>query len=198
VKEPTKADLAAAVTKLTEENAGLRDLLAAVSLAADTVPVSKGSDYLAEWKRSTRVLASVKVMSHLDGDWAGELAYAAGHLREVAAEPVGYEVYVETVAAPLADDGDEDGPMDDEAELRRAGAIRDEPASPDAAEALIDAIVAGTPVKAEPYTGHLRTPAIPAGPDDPNRQGLVAGPPYVSEGIDGLRWDNMSSSGGAS
>lgn len=96
MKEPTKADLAAAVAKLTQENAQLRDLLAAISLAAGTVPVSKGNDYLGEWKRSTKVLANIKVLSRLgDGhsDWDGYLAYAAGELQAIAAEPAGYEVY---------------------------------------------------------------------------------------------------------
>lgn len=36
---------------------------------------------------------------------------------------------------------------------------------------------------------------IPAGDED---EAETAGPPYASEGIDGLRWDNMSSSGSAS
>jgi hypothetical protein len=92
MKEPTRADLAAAVARLTGENAALRDLLAAVSLAAGTVPVAKHDD-AAEWRRSCRVLANIKGLARLD-DWAGYLAYAAGEMRAVAAEPVGYEVYV--------------------------------------------------------------------------------------------------------
>jgi hypothetical protein len=93
VKEPTKADLATAVAKLTEENAGLRDLLAAVSLAADTVPVARGAGYIDEWKRSTHVLSVIKHAAALS-DWNGYLAWAAGEVRSLAAEPVGYEVHV--------------------------------------------------------------------------------------------------------
>lgn len=93
MKEPTKADLAAAVTKLTQENAGMRELLAAISLAAD-VPVSKGGGYADEWKRSTRVLAVIKHAADIDGSWDGYLAWAAGEVRSLAAEPAGYEVYV--------------------------------------------------------------------------------------------------------
>jgi hypothetical protein len=92
VKNPTKADLAAAVARLTQENAGLRDLLAAISLAAGTVPVSKDNDYPAEWKRSTKVLAVIKNAADLS-DWDGYLAWAAEETRSLAAEPVGYEVY---------------------------------------------------------------------------------------------------------
>lgn len=99
MKEPTKADLAAAVAKLTEENKGMRDLLAAISLAAGTVPVSQHNDYLGEWKRSTKVLANIKTASHLD-DWAGRFAYWSAELRAVAAELPGYEVYEPEDAEP--------------------------------------------------------------------------------------------------
>ncbi|HTJ69233.1 MAG TPA: hypothetical protein VL551_16975 [Actinospica sp.] len=92
-KNPTKADLAAAVAKLTQESAQMRDLLAAISLAAGTVPISAGNDYLAEWKRSTKVLSTIKAVAVLDDDWAGSAAWGARYAREVAAEPVGYEVY---------------------------------------------------------------------------------------------------------
>lgn len=92
MKPPTKADLAAAVTRLTQENAQMRDLLAAIRLAADTVPVSKDNDSIAEWRRSTRVLSNIKGLAK-PGDWGGYLAYAAEELRAIAAEPVGYEVY---------------------------------------------------------------------------------------------------------
>jgi len=92
-KNPTKADLAAAVAKLTQENAQMRDLLAAISLAAGTVPVSKDNDYPAEWKRSTKVLSAIKTAASLDDNWAGSAAWGAEYTREIAAEPVGYEVY---------------------------------------------------------------------------------------------------------
>jgi hypothetical protein len=101
VKEPTKADLAAENARLREENAQMRDLLAAVSLAAGTVPVSNGNDYAAEWKRSTKVLAVIKNAAALR-DWDGHLAWAAEEVRSLAAEPVGYEVYAETPAAVSA------------------------------------------------------------------------------------------------
>jgi hypothetical protein len=106
---PTKADLAAAVAKLTEENAGLRELLAAVSLAADTVPVSKDSNLSAEWQRSTRVLANIKGLSDLS-DWPGYLAWAAGELRSIAAEPPGYEAYEASAEQPAALDGPDTAP----------------------------------------------------------------------------------------
>jgi hypothetical protein len=116
MKEPTRADLAAAVARLTGENAALRDLLAAVSLAAGTVPVARHDD-AAEWRRSCRVLANIKGLARLD-DWAGYLAYAAEEMRAVAAEPVGYEVYVRPQDAEFApvvtgserDDGESAGP----------------------------------------------------------------------------------------
>jgi hypothetical protein len=92
-KNPTKADLAAAVAKLTQENAQMRDLLAAISLAAGTVPISEGNDYAGEWKRSVKVLSAIKAAAALDDNWAGSAAWGAEYAREVAAEPVGYEVY---------------------------------------------------------------------------------------------------------
>lgn len=109
-KNPTKADLAAEAARLAQENAQMRDLLAAVSLAAGTVPVSEDNDWAAEWKRSTRVLASIKSLSRLDdghSDWKGYLAYAAGELRSLAAEPAGYEVYQ---PAPVITDSERDCP----------------------------------------------------------------------------------------
>jgi hypothetical protein len=104
MKEPTKADLAAAVATLTAENAGLRDLLAAVSLAADTVPVANNPSFIDEWKRSTKVLSAIKILCRLDEyPGSGHLAYAAEELRAVAAEPVGYEVYTEPPVIPPAE-----------------------------------------------------------------------------------------------
>ena len=98
--EPTKADLKAAVATLTEENAGLRELLAAASECAGTVPVAASGGEHAEWRRSTTVLSKIKVLCALDGGWKGEAAYGARVLRESSAEPVGYEVYAEPEPVP--------------------------------------------------------------------------------------------------
>jgi len=110
MKEPTKADLAAAVATLIQENAQLRDLLAAVSLAADTVPVANNPSFIDEWKRSTKVLSAIKILCRLDEyPGSGHLAYAAEELRLIAAEPVGYEVY-EPVIPPAERDCDQVNP----------------------------------------------------------------------------------------
>lgn len=90
-----KQELEAENRRLTDENGALRELLGAVSVIAGTVPVAKDGGWLPEWKRSTRVLANIKHLSRLPGGWDGEIAYATEELRAIAAEPVGYEVYVE-------------------------------------------------------------------------------------------------------
>lgn len=92
----TKDQLATENRRLREENKGLRDLLAAVSLAAGTVPTADGAE--PEWKelrRAVHVLSGIKVAADPGGSWAWGHATgeAAKFLRERAAEPVGYEVY---------------------------------------------------------------------------------------------------------
>jgi len=134
MKEPTKADLAAAVAKLTEENAGMRDLLAAVSECARTVPLAAaGEPSYKERSRATSVLTRISVVTDPGStwEWSWGSGQGAAHLRELAAEPPGYEVYVEPEppagpgGVPFPAGSDEDGPMDDEAELRRADAVRE-------------------------------------------------------------------------
>jgi hypothetical protein len=95
VKEPTKADLAAAVAKLTEENAGLRDLLAAVRECARAVPQAVYDHQWEQLRRATNVLIAISVVADAEGTWAWSWASGQGaaHLRERAAEPLGYEVY---------------------------------------------------------------------------------------------------------
>jgi len=87
-----KKELEAEVARLAEENKGMRELLAAISAVAGTVPIAK-DDNAAEWRRSVHVLANISYLAKVDDGWDGFLAYAAGELRAVAAAPVGYEVY---------------------------------------------------------------------------------------------------------
>lgn len=105
MKEPTKADLAAAVTKLTQENAGLRDLLTAVSECAAAVPQAAADGERKELRRATHMLVSISLTADPAGHWAWGWGsgQAAGYLREQASEPVGYEVY------KTPDDDDESG-----------------------------------------------------------------------------------------
>lgn len=101
----TKKELEAENERLAEENKGMRELLAAISAVADTVPIAKGDD-AAEWRRSVRVLANISGLAKVD-DWGGYLAYAAGELRAIAAEPVGYEVFVRSESfAPVTADSE--------------------------------------------------------------------------------------------
>lgn len=95
MKEPTKADLATAVAKLTEENAGLRELLAAVSEYARSVPLAVG-DQRQELRRATETLIHIGVITDPCGAWVWGWGggQGAARLREHAAKPVDYEVYV--------------------------------------------------------------------------------------------------------
>lgn len=120
MKEPTKADLAAAVAKLTEENAGLRDLLAAVSDVARTAPIAAVGE--PDYKRDSRmssILSAVGVVTDPKSTWTWSWGVvstdsgAAAFLRRLAAEPPGYEVYVEAQddelhAPPVITDGEHD------------------------------------------------------------------------------------------
>lgn len=182
MKEPTKADLAAAVAKLTEEDAGLRDLLAAVRAYAD-MPHPAEYTHPAYVIECERRLDAIAVYANGDQDGMAPGVYLlvmgdrAKELRERAARPVRYESRPEPANPPhhmtgdapgldcLAEDGGyicnaQDGHDEPDhvaygsggQECRRwpvaADAARDQPASPDAAEALTAAIAAGTPVKA--------------------------------------------------
>lgn len=102
-REPTKAGLAAAVAKLTEENAGLRDLLAAVSECARSVPQATYDDARKELRRATHMLVDISVVTGPDGSWTWGWATgdAAAFLRKSAAEPLGYEPYAEPEPAPV-------------------------------------------------------------------------------------------------
>lgn len=145
MKEPTKADLAAAVTRLTEENEALRDLLGAVqAMATAPRPATYSDEYY--WACLDR-LSTIAVWAELDEHATGPLAARIIHgwaerMREKAAVPVRYEVRAEparaeVLAASIADgtpllvtdDEPEDhpdtaGPTYGEAELRRADACR--------------------------------------------------------------------------
>ena len=128
VKEPTKADLAAAVARLTEENAALRDLLAAVRAYADVPHPADYDDRRHEYELERRVDAIAVWADGDQEDMAPDvyllvMGDRAKHLREEAARPVRYQVRAEP-----------------------ADATRDQPASPDAAGVLAAAIAAGTPV----------------------------------------------------
>src|ERR1700734_3931189 len=134
MKEPTKADLAAAVTRLTGENEALRDLLAAVRAYADLPrPASYSAhDNMYEYELERRADVIAVWADGDQGDMAPDVYVLvirdrAKHLREEAARPVRYEV---RGAAPEAD------------ELH----AEPEPVSPEVAEQLYDAIVNGTPV----------------------------------------------------
>lgn len=100
---PTKADLAAAVKALTEENAGLRDLLAAVHEAAEAAPFAKhwqDSDKARDRTRS--MLGAISVLTDPAGTWTWGWANGrtAAGLRKYAAEPLEYEPDAEPAAAP--------------------------------------------------------------------------------------------------
>lgn len=95
MQEPTKADLAAAVATLTEENAGLRDMLAAVSECARSVPLAVYDQQHEELRRAKDVLTELSGVTDPCGTWAWSWGSGQGaaYLREHAAEPVGYQVY---------------------------------------------------------------------------------------------------------
>jgi hypothetical protein len=100
MQEPTKADLAAAVARLTEENAALRDLLTAARAYAKlphpadysgsvyTYEAERRLDAIAVWADGDREDMTPDVYLLVMGD-------RAKHLREEAARPVRYEVRAE-------------------------------------------------------------------------------------------------------
>ena len=107
-KEPTKADLAVAVTKLTEENEALRDLLAAVQTMADVPKPAIYSDRY-YWACTDR-LSTIAVWAELNEDAAGPNAAAvisgwAKAVRKQAAKPVRYEVHAEPEPEPSGEGG---------------------------------------------------------------------------------------------
>jgi len=82
--------------ELEAENAALRDLLAAVSECARSVPQAAINE--PPWKEHSRaksVLITLGVITDPDGTWTWSWGSGQGaaHLRERATEPVGYEVY---------------------------------------------------------------------------------------------------------
>lgn len=112
MKEPTKADLAAAVTRLTEEVAALRELLAAVSAYAELPHPASYDNRSYEYELERRVDAIAIWANGGREDMAPDVYVLviqdrAKHLREEAARPVRYEVRAEpaspeAVAAPAA------------------------------------------------------------------------------------------------
>jgi hypothetical protein len=83
--------------QLAAENAALRDLLAAVSECARSVPqAAVGEPSWKEHSRARNVLITLGVITDPDGTWTWSWGSGQGaaHLRERAAEPAGYEVYV--------------------------------------------------------------------------------------------------------
>jgi hypothetical protein len=140
MKDPTKADLAAAVARLTEENAGLRDLLAVIAGARPTLPVkpeemhrfySAGSD------RLLHVTVAAGEVARYAGAYVPDVTRGhARSLREYLAQPLRYEA---------------EKPAPEDAEPVTPGDFpplpgEDDPASPDAAEALAGSIASGTPL----------------------------------------------------
>lgn len=104
MKEPTKADLATAVARLTEENAGLRELLAAVSAYAE-LPRPASHDNRTYGYELERRADAIAIWANGDREDMAPDVYAlviqdrAKHLREEAARPVRYEVRAEPAQA---------------------------------------------------------------------------------------------------
>lgn len=98
---PTKADLEAAVQRLTEENANLRDLIAAVHAAA-SVPLTTDSvkdQHLAD-QRAREALITIRTTTDPEGMWLwswtlppGSDRGAAAYLRETAARLLAYKPF---------------------------------------------------------------------------------------------------------
>ena len=95
MKDPTKADLAAAVARLTEENAGLRDLLAVIAAARPPLPVRPDEMYRFYTAGSDRLLdvalRAGEVVRYA-GAYVPDVARShARGLREDLAKPLRYE-----------------------------------------------------------------------------------------------------------
>jgi hypothetical protein len=105
MKDPTKADLATAVARLTEENAGLRELLAAVSAYAE-LPRPASSDNRSYGYELERRADAIAIWANGDREDMAPDVYVlviqdrAKHLREEAARPVRYEVRAEPEPCP--------------------------------------------------------------------------------------------------
>lgn len=95
MKDPTKADLTAAVTRLTEENRALRDLIAALVEVTYSAPVgAAGTSDRQELGRAWHVLSAIKVHGDLALKKVDRLGISARLVRDVAAEPLDYKPYV--------------------------------------------------------------------------------------------------------
>jgi len=109
-KQPTRADLSAAVTKLTEENEALRELLGAIQVMADAPKPAAYSDRY-HWECTDR-LGTIAIWAELDEHATGPNGAAvlrgwAAQVRKKAAKPVRYEVRAEPEApAEAAPEGD--------------------------------------------------------------------------------------------
>jgi len=111
MSNPTKADLAKAVTELTERNRQLLDTLAAVSELAASVPVAVYEGKDAELRRARDVLMTLGTVTAPRGSWGPMLASgnAAAWLRVKSRVPLTYrplELPVVAEPEPFAADID--------------------------------------------------------------------------------------------